>query len=93
MMATAELLFGSQTFQISRGSLISACELLVENIQLLTKPCQVHLHVSETNFRLCLAVIEEATTEIGIGNTLDLESLSSEFQFVELGRKVAEFIS
>jgi peptidoglycan hydrolase CwlO-like protein len=92
-MATAELLFGGQTFQISIRSLVSTCELFVENIQLLMKPYQVRSQKSETNFRLCLAAIEGATTEIGIENALDIESLSSEFQFVELGRKVTEFIS
>jgi hypothetical protein len=43
--------------------------------------------VSEAHFRLFLAAIEGATTEI------DLESLSGKFQFVELGRHVSEFIS
>jgi hypothetical protein len=32
-------------------------------------------------------------TEIGMENTIDLESLSTEFQFVELGRQVADFVS
>jgi hypothetical protein len=38
------------------------------------------------HFRLFLAVIEGATTEIGMENAMDLESLSREFQFVDLGR-------
>jgi hypothetical protein len=42
---------------------------------------------------LFLAAVEGATTEIGRGNALDLESLGSEFQFVELGRRVEEFVS
>jgi hypothetical protein len=40
-----------------------------------------------------LAAIEGATTEIGMENAIDLESLSSEFQFAQLGRQVAGFIS
>jgi regulator of replication initiation timing len=40
-----------------------------------------------------LAAIEWETAEIGMENAIDLESLSSEFQFVELGRRVEEFIS
>jgi chromosome segregation ATPase len=39
-----------------------------------------------------LAAMEGATTEIGMGNVLDLESLTKEFQFAELGRQVAEFL-
>jgi predicted nucleic acid-binding Zn-ribbon protein len=35
----------------------------------------------------------EGATEIVIRNALDLESLTKEFQFVKLGRQVAEFIS
>jgi hypothetical protein len=34
-----------------------------------------------------------ARTEIGMENAIDLESLSREFQFVELGRQVGEFVS
>jgi chromosome segregation ATPase len=49
--------------------------------------------VSETSFRVFLAAMEGATTEIGMGNALDLESQTKEFQIVELGRQVAEFIS
>jgi hypothetical protein len=37
--------------------------------------------------------MEGATTEIGMGNALDLESLTNEFHFLELGRQVAEFLS
>jgi hypothetical protein len=48
---------------------------------------------SEAQFRLFLAAIEGATAEIGMENAIDLESLSSEFQFVELGRQVGEFVS
>jgi hypothetical protein len=43
----------------------------------------------EAHFRLFLAAIEGVTME----NPIDLQLLSSEFQFVELGRQVAEFIS
>jgi hypothetical protein len=40
-----------------------------------------------------LAAMEGATTEIAMGTVLDVESLTKKFQFVELGRQVAEFIS
>jgi hypothetical protein len=40
-----------------------------------------------------LAAIEGVTTEIGMGNVLDLESLTKEFEFAELGRQVSEFLS
>jgi uncharacterized caspase-like protein len=46
-----------------------------------------------TSLRVFLAAMEGATTEIGMGNALDLESVIKQFQFVELGRQVAEFLS
>jgi hypothetical protein len=33
-----------------------------------------------------------ATAEIGMANAIHLESLNSEFQFVDLGRQVGEFV-
>jgi hypothetical protein len=92
-MTAAELVFECQTFQIARRSLVATCELFLENLNLLSTPYQVRSQVSETSFRVYLAAIEGATTEIGMGNVLDLESLTKEFQFVELGRQVAEFLS
>jgi hypothetical protein len=62
-------------------------------MQLLTKPYQVRSQVSEAHFRLFLMAIEGATTEIGMENATDYESLSTEFHFVKLGRQVREFIS
>jgi hypothetical protein len=91
-MAAVELVFEGQTFQIPRRSLVATCELFIENVNLLSTPYQIRSHVSETSFRVFLAAMEGATTEIGMGNALDLESLTKEFQFVELGRQVAEFI-
>jgi hypothetical protein len=40
-----------------------------------------------------VAVIERAATEIGMENAIDLESLSREFQFVELGWQGGDFVS
>jgi hypothetical protein len=37
--------------------------------------------------------IQGVVTEIEMENAIDLESLSSEFQFVELGQRVREFVS
>jgi oligoendopeptidase F len=73
--------------------LVATCELFVKKPNLLDTPYQVRSQVSETSFRMFLAAMEGATTEIGMGNALDLESLTKEFQFVELGRQVAEFLS
>jgi hypothetical protein len=73
--------------------LVATCELFADNRNLLGTPYQVRSQVSETSFRVFLAAIEGATTEIGMGNALDLESLTKEFDFVELGRQVAEFVS
>jgi hypothetical protein len=68
--------------------LLATCELFLEKPKLLKAPCQVGSPVSETSFRVFLAA-----TEIGMGNALDLESLTKEFEFVELGRQVSEFLS
>jgi hypothetical protein len=87
-MVTNQLVFEGQTFQIASRSLVATCELFLEKSNLLSTPCQARSQVSETSFRVFLA-----TTEIGIGNALDPESLTKEFQFVELGRQVAEFLS
>jgi hypothetical protein len=92
-MATAKLVFEGQTFQIAWRSLVSACELFVKNIKLLKKPYQVRSRASEANFRLFLAAIAGSRTEIGMENAIDIESLSAEFQFVDLGSRVAEFVS
>jgi hypothetical protein len=90
---SAEIVFEGQTFQIARRSLVSACELFVENMKLLKKPYVVRSRSSEAHFRLFLAAIEGATPEIRMENAIDLESLSREFQFVGLGRQVDEFVS
>jgi hypothetical protein len=92
MMTAAELIFEGQTFRIERRSLVAASELFLVDPDLLKKPYRVRSRASETHFRLFLAVIEGATTEIGMENAIDLESLSTEFQFVELGRQVGEFV-
>jgi hypothetical protein len=91
--ATNQLVFEGQTLQIARRPLVATCELFLEKLNLLSTPYQVRLQVSERHFRLFLAAIEGAKMEIGMGNLLDLESLTKEFQSVELGRQVAEFIS
>jgi hypothetical protein len=92
-MAAAELVFESQTFQIARRSLLATCELFLEKPNIPSAPYHVRSQALETSFRVFLAAMEGATTEIGMGNALDLESLTKEFQFVKLGRQVAEFIS
>jgi hypothetical protein len=43
--------------------------------------------------RLFVVVNEGATTEIGTENAIDLESLSTEFQFIGLWRQVTELAS
>jgi hypothetical protein len=91
-MAAAELVFKGQIFQIPRRSLVATYELFLERPNLLRTSYKVRLQVSETSFRVFLAAIEGAA-EIGMENALDLESLTKEVQFVELGRQVAEFIS
>jgi hypothetical protein len=73
--------------------LVATCKLFVENPNLLKTPYLVRLPASEGHFRLFLTAIEGVTTQIGIENALDLESLSWEFQFLELGRQVGEFLS
>jgi hypothetical protein len=67
--------------------LVATCKLFLENLNLnlLSTPQQVRSLVSEKSFRVFLAAIEGATTEIGMGNALNLESLTQEFHFVELG--------
>jgi hypothetical protein len=75
--------------KVGRRSLAASCELFVENPNLLSTPYEVHSSASEGHFRVFLAAIEGATAEIGMENVIDLESLSSEFQFVELRRQVA----
>jgi hypothetical protein len=85
-MTTDELIFEGQMFQIARRSLVATCELFLENPNLLSTPYRVRSRASETHFRLFLAAIEGPTTQIGIENAIDLESLSREFQFAELGR-------
>jgi hypothetical protein len=40
-----------------------------------------------------LVAIEGATTEIGMENAISLKSLTVEFQFIELGWRVGEFVS
>jgi uncharacterized protein YukE len=92
-MTAAELIFEGQTFQIARRSLIKTCELFVENPNLLSTRYRIRSRVSEAHFRLFLAAIEGATTEIGMENAMDLESLSTEFQFIKLGQRVGEFVS
>jgi myosin heavy subunit len=93
MMTAAELVFEGQTFQIARRSLVTTCELFLENPNLLSTPYRVRSRGSEKHFRVFLAAIKGATTEIGLENAIDLESLSTEFQFVELGRRAGEFVS
>jgi hypothetical protein len=88
-MTTAKLVFEGQTFQIAWRSLVATCELFLEDPDLLKRPYRVRSRASETNFRLFLAAIEGATTESGMENAMDLESLSWEFQFLELGRRFA----
>jgi hypothetical protein len=56
------------------------------------EPREVRSRASEAHLRLLLAVIEGATTEIGMEHAIDLESLSRAFQFVELGRQVGNSI-
>jgi hypothetical protein len=41
---------------------------------------------SEAHFRLFLTAIDGTTAEMGMEKVLDLELLTKEFQFVELGR-------
>jgi hypothetical protein len=48
---------------------------------------------SEGHFWLSVAANERAMTEIGMEHASDFESLSTEFQFIGLGRQVAEFLS
>jgi hypothetical protein len=92
-MTTAELIFEGQTFQIARRSSIATRELFVENPNLLSTPYRVDSRASDRRFRLFVAAIEGATTEIGTKNAINVESLSGEFQFLELGRQIREFIS
>jgi hypothetical protein len=40
-----------------------------------------------------MAAIEGATTEIGMGNALDRETLTEKLQFLGLGRRVGKFVS
>jgi hypothetical protein len=87
MMSTAKLVFEDRTAQTATR------DLFLENPNLLSTLGQICLQLSETNFRVFLAVIEGVTTEIGMENALDPESLTKEFQFVELGRWVGEFVS
>jgi hypothetical protein len=87
-MSIFDLLFEGQTFQIARRSLAATCKLFGENSKLLEKPYEIRSRASEGHFRLFLAAIEGATTEIGMENAIDLASLSSEFQFVELRQQV-----
>jgi hypothetical protein len=67
----------------------ATCELFIECPHLLKNPYKVRPRASEVHFRLFLAGVEGVTME----NALGLESLSSEFQFVELGRRGGEFVS
>jgi hypothetical protein len=92
-MTAPEFVFEGQTLQITRRSLVAKCEFFLEKPNLLSTPYQVRSPVSETSFRVFLAEMEGATTEIVMGNVLDVESLTKGFQFAELGRQVAEFIS
>jgi hypothetical protein len=92
-MATSQLVLEGQTFQIARRSLLATCELFLKSPNLLSTPYHVRSRASEAHFRLFLAAIEGVATEIGMENAIDLESLSREFQFVELGRQVREFVS
>jgi hypothetical protein len=64
------------------------CQLFVEDRTLPEKPDDVRSPPSEALFRLLLAPIEGATREVGTENASDLESLSTEFEFVELGWRV-----
>jgi hypothetical protein len=84
-MAANQLVLEGQTFQIARRSLVARCELFLENPNLLSTPYHVRSRASEAHFPLFLAAIEGATTEIGMDNAINLESLSAEFQFIELG--------
>jgi hypothetical protein len=52
------------------GGTPAKCELFVENPDLLKKPCRVRSRPSEAHFRLFLAAIEGATTEIGMENAV-----------------------
>jgi hypothetical protein len=70
--------------QIATRSLVLAYELFAQNRQLPTKCDEVRSRASEAHFWLFLATIE---------NALDLESLSSDFHFVEPRRRVGEFVS
>jgi hypothetical protein len=92
-MFTTEVVFEDQTFAIARRALATTCELFVANPRLAEKPYRVRSRASEAHFRLFLAAIDGDPMEITVENALDLESLSREFQFVELGRQVGEFIS
>jgi cell division protein FtsB len=65
--------------------------LFAENPRLLEKPYEVRSSASALHFPPFPAGIEGATTEIGMENAINLESLSREFQCVELGRHVGEF--
>jgi hypothetical protein len=58
--------------------------LFVQNSQLLKELYEVRSRALEAHFRLLLAAMEKA---------INLESLSSGFQFVELGQQVGEFLS
>jgi chromosome segregation ATPase len=92
-MSTNQLVFDGQPFQIPRRSLVARCELFLEKPNLFSTPYQVRSQASETSFRVFLVEMEGARTEIAMGNVLDLDALTKEFQFVELGRQVAEFVS
>jgi hypothetical protein len=73
--------------------LVATCKLFLENPNLISTPYRVRSRASEAHFRLFLAAIEGAMTAIGLDNVIDLGSLSKEFEFVDLGRRVAEFVS
>jgi hypothetical protein len=69
------------------------CEPFVENPRPLNEPYRAHSRASEAHFRVLLAAIEGVTMEIEMENPLDLESLITEFQFMEFGQHVTEFVS
>jgi hypothetical protein len=92
-MSTAEVVLEGETFHMARRSLMLSCELFAENLRLLEKPYRLRSRASEAHFRLFLPAIEGATMEIGMETAIDIESLSRELQFVELGRQVDEFAS
>jgi hypothetical protein len=92
-MATNKLVLEGQTFQIARRSLIVTCKLFLENPNLFSTLDEVRSQVSEAHFRLFLREIEGVTMEIELESAIDLESLRSEFRFIELGRRVGKFVS